>query len=186
MQVYFIDNDEYFKRKTTLQDEGGKYHLDNDERAMFFCRGVLETVKKLGWQPDVIHCHGWFTGIMSLYIKHIYNKDPHFKDTKVVYSLYNDAFDVPWDKRFAEKLKFDGFPEEVAEKFRDTTFLNVTKSLIDYCDGLSVAVDNLNPNLRAMFDAASHCHKLDYVQEENQAKEFSVFFDKVVEESILA
>ncbi|MFM7682195.1 MAG: glycogen/starch synthase [Bacteroidota bacterium] len=186
MQVYFIDNDEYFKRKTTLQDENGKFYTDNDERAMFFCRGVLETVKKLGWQPDVIHCHGWMTGIMSLYIKHIYNKDPHFKDTKVVYSLYNDAFDVSWDKRFAEKLKFDGFPDEVAKKFEDTSFLNVTKSFIDYCDGLSIAVDNINPDLRAIFDSAVHCHKLDYVQEENQAKEFSVFFDKVVDESVLA
>jgi starch synthase len=84
IQVYFIDNDEYFKRKATFTDEEGTLFPDNDERAMFFCRGVLETVKKLGWQPDVIHCHGWLTGIMSLYIKHIYNKDPHFKDTKVV------------------------------------------------------------------------------------------------------
>ena len=79
MQVYFIDNDDYFKRKTCLQEEDGKFHPDNDERAMFFSRGVLETVKKLGWQPDVIHCHGWLTGIMALYIKHIFNKDPHFK-----------------------------------------------------------------------------------------------------------
>jgi hypothetical protein len=99
--------------------------------------------------------------------------------------LYNDSFDVPWDKRFAEKLKFDGFPDEVAKKFEDTSFLNVTKSIIDYCDGISVAVDNLKPDLRAIFDSAKHCHKLDYVQEENQAKEFSVFFDKVVEESVL-
>ena len=186
MQVYFIDNDEYFKRKTTLQDENGKFYADNDERAMFFCRGVLETVKKLGWQPDVIHCHGWLTGIMSLYIKHIYNKDPHFKDTKVVYSLYNDVFDTAWDKRFSEKLKFDGFPDEVTKKFEDTSFLNVTKSFIDYCDGLSIAVDNLIPDLRAIFNNATHCHKLDYIQEENQAKEFSSFFDKVVEENVLA
>ncbi len=186
MQVYFIDNDEYFKRKTTLQDEKGSFYKDNDERAMFFCRGVLETVKKLGWQPDVIHCHGWMTGIMALYIKHIYNKDPHFKDTKVVYSLYNEAFEVPWDIRFPEKLKFDGFPEEVADKFADTSFLNVTKSFIDYCDGLTVAVDNLTPELRSIFDNAANCHKLDYVQEENQSREYDAFFDKVLEESVLA
>ena len=84
MQVYFIDNDDYFRRKATLLDENDQDYEDNDERAMFFCRGVLETVKKLGWQPDLIHCNGWFTGLMSLYIKHIYNKDPHFKSTKVV------------------------------------------------------------------------------------------------------
>ncbi len=69
MQVYFIDNDEYFKRKNTVVDDKGLDYEDNDERAMFFCRGVLETVKKLGWQPDVIHCHGWMTAPMALYIK---------------------------------------------------------------------------------------------------------------------
>jgi hypothetical protein len=104
----------------------------------------------------------------------------------VIYSFYNDSFDVPWDKRFSEKLKFDGFPDEVAKKFEDTSFLNVTKSFTDYCDGLTISVDNLNSDLRAIFDAAAHCHKLEYAQEENQAKEFSTFFDKVIEEPILA
>ncbi len=72
MQVYFIDNDEFFKRKNTLVDDSKKEHKDNDERSIFFNRGVLETVKKLGWQPDVIHCSGWMTSLMPLYIKHIY------------------------------------------------------------------------------------------------------------------
>jgi hypothetical protein len=92
---------------------------------------------------------------------------------------------LPWDKRFAEKLKFEGFSDEVISKFEDTSFLNITKSFIDYCDGISVAVDNLKPDLRTIFDSAKHCHKIDYIQEENQAKEYSNFFDKVVEESVL-
>ncbi len=185
MQVYFIDNDDYFKRKTNLTEEDGSFFADNDERSMFFCHGVLETVKKLGWQPDVIHCHGWLTGIMALYIKHTYGKDPHFKDTKVVYSLYNDSFDQPWDERFHEKMKFDGFPQEIADQLKDSSFLNITKVIANHCDGLNVAVENLHPDLRAIFDAAD-CIKSDYVPEENQAKELSAFFDKVIENNVLA
>ena len=180
MQVYFIDNEEYFKRKTNLQDEKGKCHPDNDEKAIFFCRGVLETVKKLGWQPDVIHCHGWMTGIMALYVKHIYNKDPHFKDTKVVYSFYNDKFDAPWDKRFSEKLLFEGFPQDIADKFKDSSFLNVSKIITDHCDGVTIAIENLQPDLKDIYDT-SECHKMAFTNEENQAKELSLFFDKVIE-----
>ena len=185
MQVYFIDNDDYFKRKTTVEDEKGSFHEDNDERAMFFCHGVLETVKKLGWQPDVIHCHGWLTGIMALYIKHVFNKDPHFKDTKVVYSFYNDAFSTPWNKRFAEKMKHDNMPQEIVDKLKDTSFLNITKVITENCDGINIAVENLSPDLQAIFDAAD-CMKLDYISEEHQAKELSAFFDKVIEANVLA
>jgi len=83
MQVYFIDNEEYFKRKGVFTDSKDNEYEDNDERSMFFCRGVLETVKKLGWKPDVIHCHGWMTSLMPMYVKDIYKNDPHFSDTKV-------------------------------------------------------------------------------------------------------
>ena len=185
MQVYFIDNDDYFKRKTTLLDEKGKCFPDNDERSMFFSRGVLETVKKLGWQPDVIHCHGWMTGIMALYIKHVYNKDPHFKNTKVVISLYNDDFKATWDKRFHEKLAFEGFPKEICNKLLDPTHENIMKVFAEYADGINIACENLAPNLKAIFDETNSL-KLDYIPEENQGKELSAFFDKVMEESVLA
>lgn len=185
MQVYFIDNDDYFKRKTTVQDDKGQFFADNDERSMFFCHGVLETVKKLGWQPDVIHCHGWLTGIMALYIKHVFNKDPHFKDTKVVYSFYNETFDTPWDVRFSEKLKHDNMPAAIVEQLKDTSFLNITKVIAENCDGVNIAVDNLSPELRAIFDQVE-CLKQEYISEEHQGKELSAFFDKVIEASILA
>lgn len=185
MQVYFIDNEDYFKRKTCLQDENGAYHADNDERAMFFCRGVLETVKKLGWQPDVIHCHGWLTGIMALYIKYIFNKDPHFKETKVVYSLYSDSFDAPWDPRFAEKLAFDGFPEDLTTALRDTSFENLTKVILSHCDGVNIASEDLPTPLKALYDKSS-IMKLPYFSEEHQGKELSAFFDKVIDTNVLA
>ena len=185
MQVYFIDNDDYFKRKTCLQEEDGKFHPDNDERAMFFCRGVLETVKKLGWQPDVIHCHGWLTGIMALYIKFIFSKDPHFKETKVVYSLYNETFDQPWDPRFAEKLSFDGFPQDLTDALKDTSCENLTRVILSHCDGVNIASDRLDAPLQALYDEANIL-KLPYFAEEHQGKELAAFFDKVIEANVLA
>ncbi|MFT5581396.1 MAG: starch synthase [Lentimonas sp.] len=184
MQVYFIDNDEYFKRKNTVADDKGEFHNDNDERSMFFCRGVLETVKKLGWQPDVIHCHGWMSGLMSLYLKQLYNKDPHFNNTKVVYSVYNDGFNKNWDASFPEKLKFDGFSDEVVDELKDTSFENISKVMMKYADGINIASENLDPALQALVDEQS-CLKQEYVAEENQTKVMSEFFDKVIEEEIL-
>lgn len=184
MQVYFIDNEEYFKRKSTVSDDKGSFHNDNDERSMFFCRGVLETVKKLGWQPDVIHCNGWLTSMMPLYIKELYKNDPHFANTKVIYNLYETAFNNNWDSRFAEKLKFDGFSDELVADFQNTSHEGITRSLVKYVDGLCVLSDNLNSDLRSIFDDAA-CIKLDFVQEENQNKEISSFIDKVIEAEVL-
>ncbi len=184
MQVYFIDNEEYFKRKSTTADENDVEHADNDERSMFFCRGVLETVKKLGWQPDVIHCNGWMTSLMPLYIKKLYKDDPHFANTKVVYNMYNDGFNNNWDARLAEKLKFDGFDEDVANDFAEPSFENISKAVTKYVDGLSVGSEELPPELRAIFEAAD-CEKLDFVAEENLIKEVSEFLDKVIDAEVL-
>jgi len=89
MQVYFIDNEEYFQRKSVFHDAKQKFFKDNEDRMIFFCRGVLETVKKLGWAPDVIHCHGWMTILIPFFIKTSYKEDPIFKNAKVIYSLYH-------------------------------------------------------------------------------------------------
>jgi starch synthase len=184
MQIYFIDNEEYFKRKNTVTDENGNYFSDNDERAMFFCRGVLETVKKLGWQPDVIHCHGWMSMLMPIYIKGVYSKDPHFADTRVVYSLYDDCFDKNWDSRFADKLKFEGFSDEITEKLQDTSPENITKVMVEYADGVNIASESIKPWMQTIFDDAT-CLKQAYVPEENQNKVLSEFFDKVIEAEVL-
>lgn len=184
MQVYFIDNDDFFKRKQILHEEDGTCCVDNDERSIFFVRGVLETVKKLGWQPDLIHCNGWFSGMMALYIKHFYKKDPHFKETKVVYNLFNEGFDQPLDPRFHEKLKFDGFPKAVIEKSKETDFISFTKLILEHCDGVTVAEPNLDPALRAIFDEATIL-KQDYINEEHEAKSFSAFFDRVLDSSVV-
>jgi starch synthase len=184
MQVYFIDNDEYFKRKNTYSDDQGVLYADNDERSMFFCRGVLETVKKLGWQPDVIHCHGWMTSLMPLYIKKLYNKDPHFAQTRVVFSMYNDCFESPWDTRFHEKLAFDGFDSETTGLFADSSCENIIRMLTRFTDGLNIASEHLSDSMKSIYEDAK-CLKQDYVPEEFQAKVLSAFFDRVIEEPVL-
>lgn len=184
MQVYFIDNEEYFKRKSVFTNDKDEYHADNDERSMFFCRGVLETVKKLGWKPDVIHCHGWMTSLMPMYIKDVYANDPHFADAKVVYSLYDNEFNKNWDERFEEKLKFEGFGDDVVEKIKTGDFNSLNKAAIEYSDGVVLGSETLSGDLTEAFENAN-CHKLEYQPEEIQAKSVSEFFDKVIEEEVL-
>lgn len=106
LQVYFIDNEEYFKRKQYYFDDEGKPFDDNDERAIFFARGVIETIKKLNWVPDVIHLNGWMASFVPIYLKTYYESDTYFKDAKIILSLYNEK-DAALDQNIAAKLKFD-------------------------------------------------------------------------------
>lgn len=149
MQVYFIDNDDYFKRKTTLEDEKGKVFEDNDERSIFFVRGVLETVKKLGWVPDVIHCHGWFTSLLPLYLKKFYNDDPHFAETKVVTSLYNDSFEGSLNKKLSKKLQYDNFENDDISDLKNADYLGMMKCAIRHSDAVVLASEELDEKLLA-------------------------------------
>ncbi len=106
MQVYFIDNDDYFHRRKMLCDDKGEEYADNAERAVFFARGVLETVKKLRWCPDIIHCHGWISALAPLYIKSAYREDPPFVNAKVVFSAYNEMPQTAPQANFADCVKF--------------------------------------------------------------------------------
>ncbi|MXV49999.1 starch synthase [Pedobacter sp. HMF7647] len=121
MQVYFLDNEEYFQRKHVFRDGSEKFYEDNDERMIFFCKGALETVKKLGWAPDVVHCHGWMTALVPTYLKTTYKDDPTFKNSKVVYSIYDDCFTEKLNDRFAEKATLNGVNESDTEVFKPAT-----------------------------------------------------------------
>ena len=93
MQIYFIDNDDFFtKRKSTITDKDGVFFEDNDDRTVFFSRGVIETIRKLNWSPDIIHCHGWMSALIPIYIKKAFRDNPLFNESKIVYSLYDDDF----------------------------------------------------------------------------------------------
>lgn len=147
MQVYFIDNEEYFKRKTIFADDKGKAHKDNDERAIFFGRGVLETVKKLGWVPDIIHCHGWMASFVPLYLKTVYADDPMFANSKVVYSAYNDGFEGKISENLTEKLKFDGIEDSMIDNLSEPTHEQLVMSAAEHSDAIIQASADLSPEL---------------------------------------
>lgn len=145
MQIYFIDNEDFFSRKFTTVDEKGKSFSDNDERSIFFIRGALETVKKLRWIPDIIHCHGWMTALTPLFIKKAYADDPCFKDSKIIYSLYNDDFEGVLSKTFAEKTLFNGIQsKDVQDLSGDVDFIKLTSHALTHTDGIILSGENIN------------------------------------------
>jgi len=149
MQVYFIDNDDFFSRKNTTADDNGVEFADNEERSIFYVRGVIETIKKLRWIPDVIHCHGWMTALTPLYIKTAFADDPCFKDTKVVYSLYNDEFKQPFSDKFSSKLKLAGITDKYVKDIANTevSYEMLTGFAMKYSDGVVQCEENVNPAL---------------------------------------
>ncbi|MDH6354474.1 starch synthase [Dysgonomonas sp. PH5-45] len=146
MQVYFIDNDDFFNRKYTIADDADNEFADNDERSIFYVRGVLETIKKLRWIPDVIHCHGWMTALTPLYIKSAFADDPCFKNSKVVYSLYNDGFKQSFTDKFTSKLKLKGISDDqINDLDGNVDYVKLTKFAMKYADGVIQSEENINP-----------------------------------------
>lgn len=135
MQVYFLDNEDYFQRKKVFRGDDGKFFTDNNERSLFFGKGALETVKKLGWSPDVVHCHGWFSAMVPAYIKTVYSADPTFKDTKVIYSLYEEDFGSDsLTEKYAEMAKQSDLPTKCADLYGSGSYEDVYKGALSYSD----------------------------------------------------
>ena len=147
IQIYFIDNDDFFARKAVITDAEGNEFEDNDERAIFFARGVLETVKKLNWSPDVVHCMGWMSAVVPIYLKKVFNDDPLFRDVKVVVSLCDDRFEQPFNEGFAQKVANEGVKDEKLADLTLPSYENLYRFVIDYADGIVVASENANPTL---------------------------------------
>lgn len=179
MQVYFIDNEDYFQRKFVLNDAEGKEFSDNDERAVFFARGVLETVIKLRWAPDIIHCHGWLGALVPLYIKKYYYNDPLFKDSKVVYSVYDDEFKDTLNNDFSEKLLLEGITKEDVEELNDPNYENVSKLGIKYSDAIIKGSENINANIESYIKSTDKLF-LDYQSKETYIDAYNEFYDKVM------
>ena len=139
IQIYFIDNDDYYARKAVLTDNDGKEFDDNDERMVFFARGVLETVKKLHWTPTVVHCHGWFSTIVPIYLKKIFNDDPIFRNVKIVLSLYDDRFDTPLNSGLRQKVENEGIKDKNLPIIDDPSYENLYRFVIGYADGIAIA-----------------------------------------------
>ncbi len=182
MQVYFIDNDDFFHRKSVMTNEKGQFFDDNDERTIFFARGVLETVKKLRWSPDIIHCHGWLTSIVPLYIKKSFREDPLFKETKVIYSIYDENFEPALNKNFAKKLAIDGITEEETKIIENPSYININKLAINLSDGIIYGDSKINPELEKYLIESGKPY-LNFYNEETYIEAHSQFYDKILKNS---
>lgn len=182
MQIYFIDNDDFFQRKATVRDKEGNEFEDNDERAIFYVRGVLETVKKLRWIPDLIHCHGWLSALAGMYIKRMYADDPSLRDAKIVYSIYDDEFTNPLRSNLPNKLKEDGAKDSDLKNLKtDTSFVGLSKLAVDFADGVIQGSQTIHPDLLAYVQSKPNLPFLPYQTPETYIDAFNQFYDTVLE-----
>ena len=184
MQVYFIDNEDYFPKKKQFHDEDGKFFENNDERMIFFCKGVIETVRKLGWSPDVIHCHGWMSALVPLYIKKLYQEDPLFTNAKVIYSAYEANFKGELSNKIVEKLLFENALEESSIiRLKKPNFVSLNKMAIDYSDALIKVGNNIDKRILNYIDASGKPMMTHPGGEDGEyASTYSDFYEELYEE----
>jgi starch synthase len=176
MQVYFIDNEEYFKRKAVFTDEDGKLFEDNDERAIFFAKGVVETVKKLKWAPDIIHVHGWMASLVPLYIREYYKNDPLFSESKIVTSAFNyDTKGVINNEVLIDKIKFDQISENKLESFHLEGKDGFVKIAIENSDAVIKGSEDLKGEIESFIDNLD-IPVLDYQPLESFTEAYSDFY----------
>ncbi len=180
MQVYFIDNEDFFHRKAVIKNKEGKEFEDNDKRAIFYARGVIETVKKLCWSPDIVHVHGWFSAFVPLYLKKSYKNDPLFNELKIVYSLYDNEFSTPLNDKVLNTAMFDGVDVKDLDVLKDKDFVALNKLAIDNSDAIIIGSENVNQEL---LDYAQSTKKpiLEYQNEENYVDTYASFYDQILE-----
>ncbi|KPK79097.1 MAG: glycogen synthase [Bacteroides sp. SM23_62_1] len=179
MQVYFIDNEDYFQRKYVLMDENNEYFDDNDERTIFFARGVLETVRKLRWSPDIVHCHGWMTALIPLYLKKAYHDDPLYSNSKVIYSVYDDYFDNMLNKEFVNKLIVEGITKEDINILEKPNYENLSRIALDMADATIIGSKEINKNISKYIKSIKK-PVLEYKSEDEYINAYSDFYDQIL------
>jgi starch synthase len=179
IQVYFIDNDEYFKRKATFADEEGVMYPDNDERAIFFAKGVVETVKKLNWVPDIIHVHGWMAALLPIYLKHYYKNEALFSETKIVTSVYSQSFEGSLNAEMANKIQMDGVPSEAITELISPDYEGIIKATIAHSDAVIIASDSLSSSLTKYIESSGKPF-LPFVPKDAFAEAYSNFYNNEI------
>ncbi len=184
MQVYFIDNEDYFHRKQIWKDDDGNYFDDNDERGIFFARGVLETVKKLRWKPDIVHCQGWVSHFLPVYLKKVYKNDPIFAEAKIVLSLYGEELDMRFSDNIVSKYLFGSLKAEDLDLLTEPTGINLAKLAIKYSDGIILGTDSLHPELESYIGSRKGMPVLQPMaigaEETEYITEYNRFFDSFI------
>ncbi|SHM40110.1 starch synthase [Cyclobacterium lianum] len=175
LQVYFIDNEDYFQRKSVFFDKQDKFYEDNDERAIFFCKGVLETVKKLGWAPDVVHCNDWMTSLIPLYLKTTYKNEPLFKETKSVFAIYNNGFSHKFGDDLFEKIKMVDIDDELLDPLKTKDYEGFLKLGMEYAD-VVVKGEDISENLTTMIKETSKDKQFE-INSEEEAQLFESYYN---------
>ena len=182
MQIYFIDNDDFFSRRKYMMYDDDVFCKDNDDRSIFFTRGVIETVKKLNWSPDIIHCHGWISALMPLYLKRALNvKDnPLYNESKIIYSICDDAFKESLRAGFDKKMKLPGITAKDLKCYKETDYVNLTKAAISYSDGVTIATEKIHPEIEAYLKT---CNKpvMPFPGEENFPQACNEFYETFIQ-----
>ena len=184
MQVYFIDNEEYFQRKAMFTDAKGKNFKDNDDRTVFFCRGVLETVKKLGWVPDIIHCHGWITSLVPMFVKTAYKEDPCFKNARVVFSVYNDGFEGNWAEGYNKKIAMEGISAGDMKELKETNHHTLSANAIRHSDAIIKGSETISKELETVIKKTGKM-TLPYQSGDDFVKVFNSFYEDVMAEELV-
>ncbi len=167
LQVYFIDNEDYFHRKSVFYDKEDNFYEDNDERAIFFCKGVIETVKKLGWAPDIVHCNDWMTSLIPMYLKTTYKNDPIFQNTKSVFTVYNNSFDYKFNEDLINKVKMLDIEDSMLTNLESGDFEGFIKIGIEYSDCVIKSEEDLEDSVSKLFDRIPEDKKVDTIDKED-------------------
>jgi starch synthase len=184
MQVYFLDNEDYFQRKYVFRDKENKFYADNDERTIFFCKGALETVKKLGWAPDIVHCHGWMTSLVPAYIKTTYKNDPTFKNAKVVYSVYENCFTESLNADLHKKAMMQSMTEDDTKAFINADCSSLHIGAITHADAVVLADEKVNDDV-LKFVKDSNKPTLAFNLTENYENFFN-FYEEISDEELVS
>lgn len=185
MQIYFIDSMDYFKRKQLYYDAEENFFADNDERMIFFAKGVIETVRKLGWAPDIIHCHGWITSLVPMFIKTCYKDNPLFQDTRIVYSAYNDQFPGALDAAFAKKLNGTGIDEPFVQGLDTPDYAALMRKAAEFSDAFVIGHTDVLPQIRTDLESYPRTVFTHPQDDENFVDAYNAFYDELMDKEPL-
>ena len=183
MQVYFLDNEDFFKRKSVFEDDQGKAFEDNADRMIFFCKGVIETVKKFGWAPDIVHCHGWMTSLVPLYLKTAYDKEPIFQNSKVIYSVYENSLGKTFSDEFVSKASINNLDPEHLEAFKSGSQIALHSGAINFADAVIKGSANLSDSDEKIISGLKK-PVLNFLSEEEYLPAYLEFYNSLLEQEV--
>jgi len=171
LQVYFIDNEDYFHRKSVFFDKENNFFEDNDERAIFFCKGVLETVKKLGWSPDIIHCNDWMTSLIPLYVSTTYKNDPIFKNSKTVFTIHNNSFSHKFGLDLLSKVKMLDIDDEMLHPLATADYEGFINIGMEYADAINYAKGASTESFIRLMEELSKSKRVESIDKDDNIEE---------------